>query len=293
MTVLVGLSPGDRPAPAVTLGAALARSGHDRLVVAAVVPEPWPPQPLRLDEEYLDLQAGTAREALDEARRQVGEDLPGAEFLLRRATSVPTGLLDVAVECSADRIVLGSSRGGAADRVSLGGVANRLLHSAGVPIAIPPQGYLPGDADRITRMTVAFGRGDGDSELLAAAAKRAESVAASLRVVCFAIQPTPLMADASVGRGSDIVTRAWVEHLTPLVEASLARTHPHALTTRPDLVVGRGDTWAEALADVPWAPGDILVVGTSSSPVSRFFLGSHAAKIVRNSPVPVLLVPRS
>jgi nucleotide-binding universal stress UspA family protein len=37
----------------------------------------------------------------------------------------------------------------------------------------------------------------------------------------------------------------------------------------------------------------VLAVGTSSSAVSRFFLGSHASKIVRNAPVPVFLLPRS
>ena len=39
--------------------------------------------------------------------------------------------------------------------------------------------------------------------------------------------------------------------------------------------------------------GDVLVVGSSStsSLLQRVFLGSSAAKIVRNSPVPVLVVP--
>jgi nucleotide-binding universal stress UspA family protein len=37
----------------------------------------------------------------------------------------------------------------------------------------------------------------------------------------------------------------------------------------------------------------VLVVGSSTSPFSRFLLGSHASKIVRSSPVPVLVVPRS
>ena len=36
----------------------------------------------------------------------------------------------------------------------------------------------------------------------------------------------------------------------------------------------------------------ILAVGANSSAVSRFFLGSHASKIVRSAPVPVTLVPR-
>ena len=42
-----------------------------------------------------------------------------------------------------------------------------------------------------------------------------------------------------------------------------------------------------------WRDGEILAVGSSSSAISRFFLGSHASKIVRNSPVPVFLMPRT
>ena len=38
----------------------------------------------------------------------------------------------------------------------------------------------------------------------------------------------------------------------------------------------------------------MLVVGSSAvGPVARVFLGSRASKIVRNSPVPVVVVPRA
>jgi nucleotide-binding universal stress UspA family protein len=47
-----------------------------------------------------------------------------------------------------------------------------------------------------------------------------------------------------------------------------------------------------AMDQLEWEPGEVLVVG--SSPVgalARVFLGSRAIKIVRYSPVPVLVVP--
>jgi nucleotide-binding universal stress UspA family protein len=60
-----------------------------------------------------------------------------------------------------------------------------------------------------------------------------------------------------------------------------------------EAVVGRGETWDEALEEVDWREGDVLVVGSSSAgPVSRVFLGSRSNKIVRHSPVPVVVVPR-
>ena len=61
-----------------------------------------------------------------------------------------------------------------------------------------------------------------------------------------------------------------------------------------EAAVGRGETWEEALEDVEWDDGDMLVVGSSAiGPVTRVFLGSRASKIVRNSPVPVVVVPRA
>ena len=97
MTVVVGLSPGDRAWPAVSLGAMLARAADQRLVVTAVVPEPWPPHPLQADAEFLALQASMAEKALAEARPQVGDNRAVA-LVLRRARSVSSGLLDVAEE---------------------------------------------------------------------------------------------------------------------------------------------------------------------------------------------------
>jgi nucleotide-binding universal stress UspA family protein len=58
-------------------------------------------------------------------------------------------------------------------------------------------------------------------------------------------------------------------------------------------VVGVGEDWGEAVEDVPWEDGDVLVVGSSSiGPIARVFLGSRATKIIRHSPVPVVVVPR-
>jgi nucleotide-binding universal stress UspA family protein len=54
-----------------------------------------------------------------------------------------------------------------------------------------------------------------------------------------------------------------------------------------------GEDWASAMNDVEWESGEVLVVGSSSlGAVARVFLGSHATKVVRHSPVPVVVVPR-
>jgi len=58
-------------------------------------------------------------------------------------------------------------------------------------------------------------------------------------------------------------------------------------------VVGHGASWEEAIDDVEWRDGDVLVVGSSSAaPPTRVFLGSRASRIIRHSPVPVIVIPR-
>ena len=58
-------------------------------------------------------------------------------------------------------------------------------------------------------------------------------------------------------------------------------------------MIGRGTGWGEAIDDVGWDEGDVLVVGSSDlGPVAQVFLGSRATKILRHSPVPVFVVPR-
>ena len=91
----------------------------------------------------------------------------------------------------------------------------------------------------------------------------------------------------------DLVVDEWFRDLERDIAQALSTTENGSVATRVDTVVGRGTSWAEALADIPWDDGEVLVIGTSSSAISRFFLGSHASKIVRNSPVPVYLMPRS
>jgi nucleotide-binding universal stress UspA family protein len=55
--------------------------------------------------------------------------------------------------------------------------------------------------------------------------------------------------------------------------------------------VAEGRSWGGAMDALDWGRGDLLVVGSSSTHrLSQVFLGSSAAKVVRHSPVPVIVV---
>src|SRR3954453_6612083 len=292
MTTVIGLAPHERGAAAVHLGSMLARSVSDDVVVVTVVPTPWPPRPDRLDAEYLALQEKAAQEALAAARTRIGPDL-SVGLVTHPAPSISSGLLPGARDRQATVVALGSPATGVFGRVSLGGVAQRILHSADIPVTLAPRGFGTGTPEaRISRITVAFGRADKDSDLLVTAAAVAARIGAGLRVACFAVRPMTAAAGSIEPSAEDLVVDEWVAGLEGDVHQALL-AGDGAAVTRVDVVVGQAGTWADALAAVPWARGEVLAVGTSSSAVSRFFLGSHASKIVRNSPVPVCLWPRA
>lgn len=287
MPIVIGLAPDERGEAAARLGAMLARASGEELVVASVTPSPWPPNP-KVDEEYRAVREDAARQAMDRARA-ILDDL-SCEYVIGAARSVASGLVQVAQEHSASMIVLGSTARGLIGRVSLGSVAERILHTLDVPVAFAPAGFGTSDVQRATRVTVGFGRGDHDSGLLAAAAERADRLGLRLRVACFAVRPPSARGTSIEESAETLVIAEWVEQVRADIDAALRAADVDPL--RVEIVVGAGTSWEEAIGAVSWSPGDVLAIGASVSAVRRFLLGSHAAKIARNSPVPVFIVAR-
>ena len=190
--------------------------------------------------------------------------------------------------------MLGSSSAGAFGRVALGSVSDRLVHSSPVPVALAPRGYHCKSGLRVQRVTAAFGGSDEADDLVLAAAGVAASVGASLRLASFAVRARAPFT-AGVGSGPEqTIVRQWVEDIERAAREALDEIRD--LPEKPpslEAVVGYGETWDDALEDIEWDDGDVLVVGSSTvGPVARVFLGSRSAKIVRHAPVPVVVVPR-
>ena len=61
-----------------------------------------------------------------------------------------------------------------------------------------------------------------------------------------------------------------------------------------DVVVARGDSIEEAVQSLSWEPGELAIVGSSRlAQPRRLFLGSTAAKMLHELPVPMVVVPRT
>ena len=260
---MVAYPPDGRGGAVLHLAGMLARSAHDDLVLCAVVPSPFPGEPGQVDSEYRRLLDGMARDALERAREKLPGDV-SASSVVDHARSAPAGLLEVAERRGAAMIVVGTS-----GHPAIGSVTARLLHGSPVPVALAPHAFRARPGSRVERVTAAFGGSEG---LVDAAAAVAAQLGAPLRIASFAV---PVHGQF----GAELVER-WAEKI------ETASGHAPA-------VVGHGSSWEEAIDDIEWREGDVLVVGSSSAaPAARVFLGSRASRIIRHSPVPVLVVPR-
>lgn len=292
MSIVVGVDPAHRSASALQLARMLARSAGTEVIVAAVVPPAWPQTAGGADAEWRGYTRENADSALDHAAAVLGGSVP-AEYLLHEAPSARRGLVELAEQRGATLIVVGSAEGGQPGRIALGSASDTLLHASPVPVAIAPRGYRIGEDARVSRVTAAY-RGTGASAgLVLGAAGVAVAVGAELRVASFAVVPRD---SGTSGAGLDAevaIADTWAADVEKHAAAVVRQVTE--LDDAPEVsgvAVGWGETWEAALTDIGWEPGEVLVVGSSTlGPIARVFLGSHAAKILRHSPVPVVVVP--
>jgi nucleotide-binding universal stress UspA family protein len=271
----------------------LARTAGDDLVVACVVPAPWVPGMARIDAEYRRALNEMADRALERAKADLPAGVP-ASFIRHSARSAPAGLLELAERYSAELIVLGSSSAGVFGHVALGSVSDRLLHSSPTPVALATRGFRARPDATVTRVTVAYGETSGAESLVVAAGWIAARLSASLRIASFAVWSRPAYPTTLGTDSEDLVMQEWTAKVGQAANAALAQVQELAAVPHDiEIVIGRGRSWAEAIEDVGWGDGDVLVIGSSElGPVARVFLGSRATKILRHSPVPVVVVPR-
>lgn len=304
MTILVGYPPGRKGRAALELGAMLARSVGTDLIVISVVPAPWLISTAQVDAEYLQHVGQLADDSLEQARSETPTDVT-SHFVRYQARSGASGLIEAAAEHNATMIVLGSSTAGRFGHITMSSVAGRLLHSSPVPVALATRGFRAPDASKVRRVTVAYGGSQRDEALVAAARLVASRVDASLRLALLAVQPLPPVTARFRAEVKDIAS-VWTsdmkasarqvlaqQSVSQRAQASADGDGHEVEVDAMDVVVGHGSSYGDALDDIGWTEGDVLAVGSGSAgTLARVFLGSRASKIIRDSPVPVVVVPR-
>jgi nucleotide-binding universal stress UspA family protein len=251
----------------------------------------WPAKDDPVEQEYLRHVSSQASRSLDRVVSQLPADLD-IPTVVHQSTSIPTGLLELAAAHDARIVVVGSSSSGLLGRVALGSVTERLVHTAAVPVAIAPRGY-PLGPDPIRRLTAGYG-GEADiNGLIPAAAELATQWPVQLRIVSFTVRPVRMFAGAIESSAEDLVIQQWSRRTFDDIVKQLNAVRDRISVPDVDVVVGTGHDWREAVEDVPWASGDMLLLGSGAAgQTAHVFLGSAGSKILRHAPVPVTIVPR-
>lgn len=294
MTFVVGYRPHKDDEGPLELACQLARAYGSPVEALTVVPQGWPTAVAGdTDREFrrwaVEEGQACAVEALE--RLAAHPDVEATASWVS-ARSVPQALLDRVDAVDAGLVVVGSGEEVATGQVAVTSKTDRLLHSSPVPVAIAPRGYRAGEAATVTRATVAFRGDDTTWNLLDRVAGMVRETQSSIRVVTFAIRRGG-MYTSGVPRAEDPVLRSWVARAEE--EQARARDHLTEQGFTDDevecLTVVAG-SWGGAMDRLDWGRGDLLVLGSSSSHrLAQVFLGSSAAKILRHSPVPVIVVP--
>ena len=299
MTVVLGYRASEVGLSGLHLAVRAARTLGTSLVVATIVPKPWlTPSLARVDAEYEQWADNLAADSAKEAARFLHDWSEGIDvgYLHRAHRSVSGGLIEVVDEVGGDVLVLGSLPSGgrgqgappAGGGVVIGTTADWLLHASPVPVAISPRGYCA-HTGRLTRLTCAYAATPDSIEVVRWCCETAQRFGLPLRVMTFAVRGKT-MYPAEVGLDvEDEILEAWASQARGIL-ASLKTDG--VLGEDVVLEVVTGNDWGETLGKVDWQGGEILALGTRPrDEIHRVFLGSRSAKIIRESPVPVLVLP--
>ncbi|WP_375430176.1 universal stress protein [uncultured Friedmanniella sp.] len=292
MSVVVGYLPHKGGRGSLDLGLQLAHALDEPMVVVTVVPRQWStPSMARVDAEYADYAVQVGQEAERQARAYLTDTTVKVDISYRSVTgrSTASALVDAVGELGATVLVLGSSTDGQVGRVVVGSTADKLLHAAPVPLAISPREFRSTASDGVTKVTAAFSDSDSSAAVVGRVRTLTEQFGVRLRVASFGVRGATMYPPVSGITAEDSVLDSWADQAEAAQQALVADGVIGADTER---VIATGATWSDTMASIPWEPGEVLALGSSSmGPLARVFLGSRATKLIRHAPVPVIVLP--
>jgi nucleotide-binding universal stress UspA family protein len=292
VTVVVGFLAGKGgPAP-LHLAVEAARTLKTSLTVATIVPRPWTtPSLARIDAEYAQWAEQLAADSAREAERYLGALADRIEITYHKWAhrSVSGGLIEVVESVDADVLVLGSSSNGQLGQVVVGSTADRLLHSSPVALAISPRGYRGSRKGSLARITCGYPGTPESVHVVQRVAELAKRLNVPMRVITFAVRGRTMYPPEVGLHAEDSILEAWAAQ----ARETLAQLKTDGIVGDDVvLLVVTGNGWDQALDAADWEDGEVLALGTSpSGAIARVFLGSRGTKIVRHSPVPVVVLP--
>ena len=291
MTIIAGFSSSRQSSAPLNLAAQMARTTGEKIIAAAVVERALPAGVDPIEDQYQAAVASRAEASLQRVVDQLSRDVD-ISVTVHQSTSIPNGLMELADQHGADAVVVGSSSSGLLGRVALGSVTERLVHTSHVPVALAPRGY-PSSPVPVQRLTAAYGGAADAVGLIATSAELAEQWKVQLRIASFTVQPLPIFGGSVDRFAEDLVVRQWTSRTVDAAVEQLNAARATVPIPDVDVVTGVGAEWRDAVENIAWETGDVLLLGSGAAgPMAQVFLGTAASKILRHAPVPVMIMPK-
>ena len=145
----------------------------------------------------------------------------------------------------------------------------------------------------IQRLTAAYGGAADAVGLIKAGAELAEQWSARLRIASFTVRPVTKFGGSIERSAEGLVVQQWSRKTMDAAVKQLNKARASIEIPDVDVVVGAGVEWRDAVDNIAWESGDLLLLGSGAAgPMAQVFLGSAASKILRHVPVPVMILPR-
>ena len=291
MTIIAGFSSSRQGSAPLNLAAQLARTTGEKVIAAVVVERTLPIGVDPVEDEYRGVIAAQASASLERVVDQVRGDLDISRTV-HSSSSISHGLMELVGQHGADLVVVGSSSSGLLGRIALGSVTERLVHTSHVPVALAPRGY-PSSPVPVQRLTAAYGGAADAVGLIATSAELAEQWKVQLRIASFTVQPLPIFGGSVDRFAEDLVVRQWTSRTVDAAVEQLNAARATVPIPDVDVVTGVGAEWRDAVENIAWETGDVLLLGSGAAgPMAQVFLGTAASKILRHAPVPVMIMPK-
>ncbi|HAJ52587.1 MAG TPA: universal stress protein, partial [Corynebacterium variabile] len=224
---------------------------------------------------------------LTEALAEVPADVTASGHVVR-AVDAAEGLLGAARTLDAGLIVIGARSGGLLRSHRLGQMASALLHTAHIPVAMAPTGYrCEGPVGRGTTM---FGRRAGATDVIAVGLETAREREIPLRLVSLVMldEPDTTAPEDTAAINMSVINGVYSYATDRLAAEASDMVDAGTATT----VIATGRSVTDALTELDWAEDEIVLVASSRlAPHGHLFLGKTATKMMRTTPVPVIVVP--
>lgn len=294
MEIIIGVNPDSLDNDAFALGSNLAQLLNAEVVLAHIFPTSFDyPSAGHVDVEWRAFVEREAEQLIAEAKERFcriwGWAPEAVTTVIAANRSSGKGLVQVADERGSDMIVIGAAPNAASGRFVIGSTADKLLHSAGVPVAVAPAGYARSRQGQVGKLVVCFQNTAESRRTLATAASYAASTGVPLEVLTILLRhrmyASNLGADAEgpmLATLRDDAAAAVAETLADCGSSVVVET---ATVT--------ADSVQAAMERSEWEGDELLVMGSAvSGPIRRVFLGDMTYKLLRATPVPAIVLPR-